>query len=115
VPEDARSRDLRHQDRRATERRVSERRTHQLAATNCPRCGSQYIGRSSTRVWERPFRWLTGLVPFRCRTCRWRGWRRPEWLKLKPGGALPQVDEDSQTRIPADEFFDDDADFAEAL
>ena len=73
-------------DRRVNDRRLTERRAHQAMATSCPRCGSHYISRSATRWWERPFRWITPLVPFRCRTCEWRGWRRSEWLKGRPAG-----------------------------
>ncbi|MGE3958365.1 MAG: hypothetical protein AB7H96_16755 [Vicinamibacterales bacterium] len=43
----------------------------------CPRCASRDVHRSRTRVWERPIRFLTPLLPFRCYACRWRGWRRP--------------------------------------
>ena len=69
-------------DRRLIERRQSERRTHErMGSTACPRCSSRYLSRSSTRWWERPLRWVTPLVPFRCRTCEWRGWRRAGWLQ----------------------------------
>ena len=69
-------------DRRAGERRSTERR-YRPAATVCPRCASGHISRSTTRLWERPMRWISPLVPFRCHTCKWRGWRRPEWLQVK--------------------------------
>jgi len=52
-----------------SDRRVGKRQAYQSTATACPRCGSHYINRSATRWWERPFRWLTPLVPFRCRAC----------------------------------------------
>jgi len=75
-------------ERRLSNRRLTERRAHQATATAtaCPRCGSHYVGRSATRWWERPLRWVTPLVPFRCRTCEWRGWRRAEWLQIRPAG-----------------------------
>jgi len=50
------------------------------ASTRCPSCASYYVRRSHTRFWERPFRLLSRRVPFRCHTCRWRGWRKPDWL-----------------------------------
>jgi len=69
-------------DRRIGERRSAERR-YRPVATVCPRCASGHVSRSTTRWWERPMRWVTPLVPFRCHTCEWRGWRRPEWLQVK--------------------------------
>src|SRR5262245_15776788 len=92
-------------ERRLGDRRLGDRRTQQLTATACPRCGSQYIGRSSTRWWERPVRWMTPLLPFRCRTCDWRGWRRADWVQLRreglsdrqAGGAAPPEVYDQET------------------
>ena len=92
------------QDRRVSNRRLTERRVSQ--ATVCPRCGSHYINRSATRWWERPFRWITPLVPFRCRTCEWRGWRRAEWLRVKPAGS--SSDPHDQTVFDRSEPFTDD-------
>jgi hypothetical protein len=42
----------------------------------CPHCSSRDLRRSRTRWWERPFRYLSPLVPYRCWNCHWRGWRR---------------------------------------
>lgn len=83
-------------DRRVSNRRLTERRAHQATATACPRCGSHYINRSATRWWERPLRWITPLVPFRCRTCEWRGWRRSEWLQVRAAGASTDAHADIQ-------------------
>jgi hypothetical protein len=41
----------------------------------CPRCASTRVARAHTRWQERPRCWLTGRVPYRCSTCRWRGWQ----------------------------------------
>ena len=49
-----------------------------LTTTACPRCGLCCLRRSVTRWWERPVRWLTTLVPYRCNNCYWRGWRGPD-------------------------------------
>ena len=40
----------------------------------CPRCGSERLSRSHTRWSERPHRWISGALVYRCRECRWRGW-----------------------------------------
>jgi hypothetical protein len=43
---------------------------------SCPQCGKSPIHHSRPRSWiERLRRQLTGLVPFRCHACNWRGWR----------------------------------------
>jgi hypothetical protein len=42
----------------------------------CPACGKASIHHSRPRSWfERVRRRVTGLVPFRCHSCNWRGWR----------------------------------------
>jgi hypothetical protein len=42
----------------------------------CPQCRSGALHHSRTRSWiERVRRSVTGLVPFRCYDCGWRGWR----------------------------------------
>jgi hypothetical protein len=40
----------------------------------CPICSSNRIARAHTRWYERPRRWITRQVPYRCRACYWRGW-----------------------------------------
>ena len=40
----------------------------------CPRCQSDRIRRSHTRWWERPRRWLTGQVAYKCGQCHRRVW-----------------------------------------
>jgi len=51
------------------------RREWQAGTAPCPTCGCTSLRRSATRRWERPLRWFTSLVPYRCLACRWRGWR----------------------------------------
>jgi C4-type Zn-finger protein len=41
----------------------------------CPVCGSVYTAKSRVRWWERPFLALTSRRPYRCVSCRWRGWK----------------------------------------
>jgi hypothetical protein len=43
----------------------------------CPRCGSVRLLRSHARLHERPRRWISGALLFRCRECNWRGWNAP--------------------------------------
>src|SRR5262245_7196096 len=69
-------------DRRVNERRMTERRAPKVLANACPFCESRNLTRSATRWWERPLRWVSPLVPFRCRTCGWRGWRQPDWVQM---------------------------------
>ena len=41
----------------------------------CPKCGKS-VHHSRPRSWvERLRRRVTGLVPYRCHACNWRGWR----------------------------------------
>ena len=43
----------------------------------CPKCHSASLRRSATRSrWERWRKEITGKRPYRCRACRWRGWKR---------------------------------------
>ena len=43
----------------------------------CPSCGGRDVHHSRLRSRFEMLRlFLTGRAPFRCRTCRWRGWRR---------------------------------------
>ena len=47
----------------------------QQSAVRCPRCGSTDVRRSKTKGGlERAARLLSPLRPYRCRTCRHRGW-----------------------------------------
>jgi hypothetical protein len=46
--------------------------------TICPQCRSHQLQRSHTRWWERPHRWMSADVPYRCGACGWRGWHRSE-------------------------------------
>ncbi len=44
--------------------------------SHCPNCNSDSIRRSRTRNrWERWRKEITGMRPYRCRECNWRGWR----------------------------------------
>lgn len=45
----------------------------------CPHCGSTRVRRSKTLWWERPRRWFSKLVPYRCDSCGWRGWKTWNW------------------------------------
>ena len=59
-----------------------------LGRMTCPRCQSSYVVRSRVRLWEEPFLLLTDRRPYRCMSCRWRGW------KHEPGrskGTLTQM------------------------
>jgi hypothetical protein len=94
-------------ERRVNDRRFSERRVHHAMTTTCPRCGSDDIRRSATRLWERPLRWFSPLVPFRCRVCDWRGWRRPDPPKVDYyGGGL---DDEQSAHDQSDLFTDETA------
>ena len=44
--------------------------------TICPQCRSHQLQRSHTRWWERPHRWMSANVPYRCGACGWRGWHQ---------------------------------------
>jgi hypothetical protein len=45
----------------------------------CPRCGSQYIRASySKKVLDKFIWWFLNRVPFRCRKCRLRFYRREQ-------------------------------------
>ena len=44
----------------------------------CPRCGSVRLLRSHTRLHERPRRWISGALLYRCKNCGWRGWNAPD-------------------------------------
>jgi hypothetical protein len=73
--------DRRHGERRRLAPSVGLQRT---SKTVCPRCGSHYLSRSATRWWERAFRAASHRVPFRCHSCSWRGWRKADWINLRP-------------------------------
>ena len=46
----------------------------------CPRCGKFPVTASHRRgVFDRLRAYLTGMSPYRCRTCRWRGWAHGSW------------------------------------
>jgi len=54
----------------------------------CPLCDGA-VHHSRTRSWlERLRRRMTGRVPFRCRTCGWRGWCHDPTPR---GGGLREV------------------------
>jgi hypothetical protein len=49
----------------------------------CPVCGHHDVHHSRFRSWFERLRFnVTGLVPYRCHRCEWRGWRRD----ATPGG-----------------------------
>jgi hypothetical protein len=41
----------------------------------CPRCYSEYLSRSHVKWWESLVRLVSTRRPFRCQSCRWRGWQ----------------------------------------
>ena len=49
--------------------------SHEDRLMRCPACGSMYTAKSRIRWWERPLLSLTGRRPYRCVSCRWRGWK----------------------------------------
>ena len=54
---------------------------------SCPTCGKSPLHHSRPRSWvERVRRSVTGLVPFRCHACNWRGWRS----EFSPGTGGPR-------------------------
>jgi len=43
----------------------------------CPACGRHDVHHSRFRSWVERVRFnVTGLLPFRCHQCDWRGWRK---------------------------------------
>jgi len=61
---------------------------------HCPDCNSTNLRRSATRNrWERWRKEITGKRPYRCRACRWRGW--------KPAGIVDSVRQSTDVRPAA--------------
>jgi DNA-directed RNA polymerase subunit RPC12/RpoP len=58
----------------------------------CTRCGSSFLQRSRTRIWERPLR-LLSLHPYRCRDCGHRRYASIWWSRTtvqKQPRSLPE-------------------------
>jgi hypothetical protein len=54
---------------------------------NCPDCGGRALRSRTRAVHERVYKHFTSERPFRCSTCRWRGWRelrQPAPVSLDP-------------------------------
>jgi hypothetical protein len=46
----------------------------------CPRCGKFPVLQSHRHGWwERLRHAVTGMSPYRCKACRWRGWAHSSW------------------------------------
>ncbi len=68
-------------------------RDSQRMTMRCPRCYSLNVRRSARRIWERVLTLFHPMLPYRCRSCQGRFWRRSGSLFNLPrvvafGGAI---------------------------
>jgi hypothetical protein len=67
----------------------------------CPRCGKFPVMLSHRRGWwDRLRSHVTGKNPYRCQSCRWRGWAHASWDRrqrvIKEGQRLARRADDKQ-------------------